>query len=199
MNSAKRHWRARALAVAAGLLIVAGLALTGSLFAAGADAYTLHGFKWKGPVVGYSVDDVRVEPYADEAMRLWSEPSMLRTVPGGSEIRIVVGTLSAPTLYEGQPAQANVQHSGEWITSCEVRLDPVYFFNLDGGTRQAVLTHELGHCMGLNHSKEPSIMQSPYLYAFSADDAAAMRSLYGQWQVLNLGFRSVVVGLASGE
>lgn len=198
MNSANRPRRLLFLMVAAGLLAGAGL-LRASLFPVGADAYTAHGFRWKTPVVGYSVGDARVQAYSDEAMRLWSEPSMLRAAPGGGDIRIVVDPLKEPIHYAGQPAQANVQHAGGWISSCEVRLDPVHYFNLEPGIRQAVLTHEVGHCMGLDHSKEPSIMQSPYLYTFGADDAEGMRGLYGPQRQFQLAFRAVLVGIASND
>jgi len=199
MSGDRGRLRTAALALAFGLLTAAGLVLAAGPFPGRADAYTLHGFRWNRSVVGYSVDDARIQPYADNAMRLWSEPSMLRAEPGGSDIRIVVGALLAPILYERQPAQANVQHSDGWITACEVRLDPSSFFDLEEWARQAVLTHELGHCLGLDHSRLPSIMQSPYLYAFSDDDAAAMRSLYGQQQALGVRFRFVVLGLATSR
>lgn len=199
MSGGWRHLCTAALVLAVGLLCAAGLVLATGPVPGRADAYTLHGFRWNRPVVGYSVGDARLQPYADNALRLWSEPSMLRAEPGGSDIRIVVGALRAPILYERQPAQANVQHAGGWITSCEVRIDPSSFFNLEEWARQAVLTHELGHCLGLDHSRVPSIMQSPYLYAFSADDAAAIRTLYGERQSLGLRFRFVVGELAASR
>jgi hypothetical protein len=131
-----------------------------------------------------------------ESMRLWGRSSTLRLAPGGDDITIVVAPLLPPVYYDGQPAQANVQQSGGVITACEVRIDPGHFFALTEAIRQSVLTHELGHCLGLDHSKSPSIMQSPYLYGFSDDDIAALQALYGVPQPLVLGSRLTVAGLA---
>lgn len=140
--------------------------------------YQPHGFKWASLSPGFSAA-AAVAGYTSEGVRQWSAVSAIRPSPGGSEIRVVVAPLLPPITYEGQPAQANVKSSSGRITSCEVRLDPVHFFALPEAARQNTVTHEIGHCIGLNHSEMPGIMKNPLFYSFSDDDAAGASSLYG--------------------
>lgn len=149
-----------------------------ALFVGTTFSYEPHGFKWAALDPAYTAD-ASVAGYTEEGMRQWSAVSGLSPRPGGSDIRVVVGTLLPPVTYFGQPAQANVKFSRGQINSCEVRLDPVHFFALPEQARQNTVTHEIGHCIGLNHSELPGLMKNPLFYDFSDDDAAGAVSLYG--------------------
>lgn len=142
-----------------------------------ARAYELHGFRWQTEVVGYEAD-VSLQPYAEASAATWQSVSGLR-FRAGTEIRVVVAPLLPPIDHPGQAAQANVAQTGGVLKSCEIRVDPVEFFRLPEAARLAVLAHEFGHCIGVNHSTKPGIMKNPMLYSFSEDDAEGARALYG--------------------
>lgn len=141
-------------------------------------AYRLLGTRWDRPTLGYTAD-AAVAGYADAGFAQWLHGSPLSASAGGSDIEIRVRPLAPPIFYEGQPAQANLDQQGTRIVHCEVRLDPDFFFRLSEAGRQNTVTHEIGHCLGLNHSDQPGIMMNPLLYSFSADDAAGLAAIYG--------------------
>ncbi|MBI2765047.1 MAG: matrixin family metalloprotease [Chloroflexi bacterium] len=141
-------------------------------------AFKLLGSKWDKKELGYTAD-AAVQAYADNGMAAWAGVSGITAVRGGSDIEVVVKPLLPPITYAGQPAQSNLTQGGGRITRCEVRLDPVYFFQQSEAGRAASVTHELGHCLGLDHSEVPSIMMNPSFYGFSGDDAAGAIFLYG--------------------
>lgn len=141
-------------------------------------AYRLLGTRWDRLALAYRADTA-VSAYALAGFAQWQDVSPLQASAGGNDVEIVVRPLAPPIFYEGQPAQANLSQDGTRITHCEVRLDPVFFFRLSEAGRQNTVTHEIGHCLGLNHSDQPGVMMNPLLYGFSADDAAAVVAVYG--------------------
>lgn len=141
-------------------------------------AYKLIGSKWDKRTLGYTADSA-VQGYTDNGMRLWAGIADITPQRGGSDIEVVVKPLLPPIFYPTQPAQANLAQGGGKITHCEVRLDPVHFMALNEAARAATVTHELGHCLGLDHSDVPSVMMNPFFYAFGADDIAGAQALYG--------------------
>jgi hypothetical protein len=198
MHMARRSRRFSAFLRAVSLLLISSTWAAGPHSTDRANAYELHGFRWSASVIGYSTTDVRVETYVTRSISLWQSAGRLSFAAGDSGIQVVVGPLLSPIDYPNQPAQANVSRSGPWITGCEVRLDPLHFFALSETARQGVVTHELGHCLGLAHSGEPGIMKSPYLYDFGDDDVRAVQALYPPAEPLrlNLAYRSIVGGIA---
>lgn len=165
----------RAVASAALSLIVL-LAVSRGL-AKPAAAYEFHGFRWPAGAISVSTDDPRLESYLTSGIAAWTDRTGL-TVYGGDGIVVVVGELKPPVHYSGQPAQANVTAHDGLIERCEVRVSPTHFFVLAEVARRAVITHELGHCLGIDHSESPGIMKNPFLYSFTDDDRAAARALY---------------------
>jgi hypothetical protein len=140
-------------------------------------AYRTLGSHWARTDLAYTADP-RLEAYARAAAVAWGGASSVRLREGGSDISIVVAPLLPPVYYQGQTAQANLVQAAGVISGCEVRVDPEHFFALSEAGRSNVVTHELGHCLGLDHSASPSLMLDPLLYGFTADDAAAIASLY---------------------
>ncbi|MCC6382956.1 MAG: matrixin family metalloprotease [Dehalococcoidia bacterium] len=136
------------------------------------------GPRWEQPVVAFSAEP-DLQPYVEAGATLWRGASALQLVGGGADVFVRSGPLAPPVHYAGQPAQANLSFVGSAIAHCEVRVEPVAFAQLSEAGRQNVVAHELGHCLGLDHSDQPSIMKNPLLYGFSADDVAGLAALYG--------------------
>lgn len=133
--------------------------------------------RWAKTSLGWTADGA-VAGYVANGMAQWSSASAITAYSGGSDIRVVVADLLPPIYYEGQTAQANLVQGGGQITFCEVRLDPAYFGALNDTGKQNTVTHELGHCLGLDHSDQPSVMMNPLFYGFGSDDRAGIASLY---------------------
>ncbi|MCA9831787.1 MAG: matrixin family metalloprotease [Dehalococcoidia bacterium] len=133
--------------------------------------------RWSTSEIGY-LSDPDLAGYVSAGMQQWASASGLHPYPGGGDIQVVFGPLAPPILHGHQSAQANVSFYGDAISFCEVRVDREKWFALNEFGRQNVLTHELGHCLGLNHSDQPGVMMNPTFYGFSSDDAAGIAALY---------------------
>jgi hypothetical protein len=134
-------------------------------------------FRWGKTELAYSTD-AAVAGYVANGVAAWTSSSGLTIAPGGSDIVVVVAPLRPPIIHSHQAAQANVAFYGQHIASCEIRVDAHAFFALNDFGRQNVITHELGHCLGMDHSDQPSVMLDPLFYSFSRDDAAGIASVY---------------------
>ena len=141
-------------------------------------AFKLIGGKWDKHTLAWSADG-SVSGYVANGMAAWSSVADIKGAAGGHDIDVIVAPMLPPVYYDTQPAQANVTQSGGIISHCEIRLHPVHFFALPPAAQQATVTHELGHCIGLDHSDTPSIMMNPSFYGFAADDAQGAIYLYG--------------------
>jgi hypothetical protein len=134
--------------------------------------------RWTTTQLGYSAD-AGLEAYTATGMALWSSASAIEAVAGGSDIRVVFGPLVGPVYHAHQAAQANLAFDAAGnITGCEVRVVEAEFRSLNEFGRQNVITHELGHCLGLDHSDVPGVMMNPRFYGLSSDDAETIRAKY---------------------
>jgi hypothetical protein len=123
-------------------------------------------------LLGLAVCAVRADTDDSQSMTAigmaqWESVSGARFGP----VTVHVAPLLAPIYYSEQAAQTWVGQDG-----CEVRLDPAYWPALSPQGRQNVVTHELGHCLGLDHSIEPGVMQNPLFFDFSPADGALARA-----------------------
>ncbi|MGD9932862.1 MAG: matrixin family metalloprotease [Dehalococcoidia bacterium] len=132
---------------------------------------------WATTEVGYLADP-ELAGYVSAGMAQWASASGLRPYAGGGDIQVTFAPLLPPIVHGHQSAQANVSFYGDSISYCEVRVDREKWLELNEFGRQNVLTHELGHCLGLDHSDSPGIMKNPTFYSFSGDDAAGIAALY---------------------
>jgi hypothetical protein len=119
----------------------------------------------------------------------------------------------------GASAMTRVFHDARGsITEADIALNPSQLFSTDRtpGTfdLEAVVTHEVGHLLGLSHSKDPSavmfdgvqrnkgVESSTNNWSLSSDDITRLRALYGA-NVIDAECCSSVVGnlgnLASGQ
>lgn len=135
------------------------------------------GSTWETMDIGYYADPQLAE-YTDTGMAQWASSSAIRPFAGGSQIKVVFGPLLPPITHPGQSAQANLSYYSGRISGCEVRVQPDLFLALNTFGRQNVITHELGHCFGLDHSDKEGVMMNPRFYGFSNDDAATIAQLY---------------------
>jgi hypothetical protein len=174
-RSARRGWRGAGLFFALGAAFIAAISFVTMAVPGEAGKTLVAG--WETNQVGYTAEP-QLTGYVDKAMGDWSASSGLRLFPGGSDIRIVFGELLPPIVHDYQAAQANVTFMGEHISYCEVRVHATEFYKMNEFGRQNVITHELGHCLGLDHSDVPSVMMNPRFYAFSNDDAATIAAVY---------------------
>ncbi len=133
--------------------------------------------RWSTTEIGY-LSDPDLAGYVAAGMQQWASASSLHPYAGGGDIQVVFGPLVPPILHGHQSAQANVSFYGDAISFCEVRVDREKWLALNEFGRQNVLTHELGHCLGLDHSDQPGVMMNPTFYGFSSDDAAGIAALY---------------------
>ena len=133
--------------------------------------------RWATTEIGY-IADPELAGYVSAGMAQWSSASGLRPYSGGGDIQVTFAPLRPPVAHGHQSAQANVSFYSDAISYCEVRVDRDKWLELTEFGRQNVLTHELGHCLGLDHSDAPGIMMNPSFYSFSGDDAAGIAALY---------------------
>jgi hypothetical protein len=134
--------------------------------------------RWATTELGYTGSH-ELAGYTAVGLALWSSSSGIRPYAGGEQIRVVYGPLIGPVYHQDQAAQANLTFDGSGnIVGCEVRVVIAEFLALNEFGRQNVITHELGHCLGLDHSDVPSVMMNPRFYSFSSDDAETVRGIY---------------------
>jgi hypothetical protein len=129
-------------------------------------------------------------------MATWSAYGDIRFAAGGHDIDFVhaePGTTGAwaemvpDLLCRDSSCQPPFQ-----IRHCEIRTGAKFFAEPDA-QRTKLLMHELGHCLGLDHTSEPSIMSVLPIggLTWSSDDVQGIQAIYGPssrigWSVLRL-------------
>jgi hypothetical protein len=100
------------------------------------------------------------------------------------------GTLAVTFTTTANGAGADDKHGGKsrfagQILDADILFNPAVTFSMDGGggsDLQTVLTHEIGHFLGLDHSAVVKAMMFPYAPPMERtlgwDDVAAISSLY---------------------
>lgn len=112
-----------------------------------------------------------LQPYVSQALSLWGQSSSIQDAGPGPDIYITYGQIPGsssayPELVSGV------------IRSCRIEVNPEYKSGLDPEGLLNVLTHELGHCLGLVHPGfHPSIMEST-ADGFSPYDSLTIGLLY---------------------
>lgn len=150
-----------------------------ALWPVASPAYVL-GPRWESLPVTY-VTDPGLEAETAAAISRWSAVSGFRAVPGvdgqgweGAQIEV---RLAYPDNRE-YGGVALLWHDGTFFQHCVINVNPDRWAADYPGDRMTILTHEMGHCLGLRHSDVYLSMMGEG-YVFSIDDALGARALYG--------------------
>jgi len=167
----------RTLACSALLLLVSQL-----------PAYELVGAKFESTVVTWSLakSAPRVRKAVEHALRDWSEvsPLIFVEVDSGADIRINFDPKGGPA--NEFLATTLIHLNEEKIVSADIIINArdYRWFGRKGHDLRSVISHEIGHALGLEHSPDPrSLMHGTFVpgevRTFSEDDIVAIVSLYG--------------------
>lgn len=136
-----------------------------------AKAYTVAG--WKYDHLDITYDDPRLR----DALLIWVEMSALRDGglrEEGADIRLVTITpWEWPTIL----GMAAPIHGADGIVEyCWVAINPIFGDQLPLG----VLAHEIGHCLGLEHTTVHDQLMGPFCCGLPGDDdRAGIQAIYG--------------------
>ncbi len=147
------------LAFAIALLIIIGLSKT-------AGAYVLEGPKWNHLSITHSDDS-----YLSQAINIWAKVSGITNGGFGTDI-----TVSSSKLPSNIGGYASWSSDGQFITHCDIVTNSLY------PPSMAVYIHEVGHCLGLGHSLDPTAIMyynGGNELSLTADDISGIQALYG--------------------
>lgn len=142
-------------------------------------AYTLTGSKWDHKAITYSCGN----PALAQAVKDWAAVSALEDGGCSANPDIIL------QVVDPWPYGANIAGVAGWAsvggktTGCVISVKPT------GVAHMGVITHEVGHCLGLGHSSEAfnepnaAYRNASMYYAccntIGADDRAGIVALYG--------------------
>lgn len=113
--------------------------------------------RWDKPVLTVHVADEAAWAGTDveASLEQWSSVFPLVLTDDADADVVLDGPLATDVVATDVGATATPQAEGSVLTGCRVALAPA----LHGQDVTGILTHELGHCLGLGHSIEgPSVM-----------------------------------------
>lgn len=136
-----------------------------------ARAYTIAGWKYDHLDITYN------DPRLRDALLIWVEMSALRDGglrEEGADIRLVTIT---PWPYPWLWGMAAPIHGEDGIVEyCWVAINPIFGDQLPLG----ILAHEIGHCLGLEHTTVPDQLMSEFCCGLPGDDdRAGIQAIYG--------------------
>ncbi|XP_068172621.1 transforming growth factor beta regulator 1 [Antennarius striatus] len=156
--------------------------------------------RWKNPSLTYTIakytPDLKredVEKSLHSALKMWSDAAPLRFTRVNHNKADVVFTFVRRTHGDYFPFDgprgvlAHAFNPGDGIGG-DVHFDEdeTWTVGRKGYSLFAVATHEIGHSLGLSHSRDPSAImyptyrqQSSSQYSLSKDDVLGIRALYG--------------------
>lgn len=133
-------------------------------------AYALTGPKWSHQAITYSCGNAVLAA----AVRAWANESGL--VDGGcsSTPDISLQILEPWPYTDGTAGYASWQGTNTVLQHCTITVP------LRNQAHTGVILHEVGHCLGLNHSADRNATMYPYCCApIGPDDIAGIQALYG--------------------
>jgi hypothetical protein len=132
-------------------------------------AYNLHPHKFPSGCITHSGD---ANNEVGAALTEWGKYANIQDCGPGNQITY---TLVDGPMYPGTTvrAEANANVVNNVTISCAITADRVT------GIRFETTIHEVGHCLGLRHSDDPSANMTPKCCnPINSDDIAGIRALY---------------------
>lgn len=168
--------------------IVTGLALAAGLLGQCREtsAYQLFSFKVETTAVTHAGP---LDGYLAEALREWGAYS---AVTDGGPGRMLVVDFDEADLPDGYAGEAHPIDQdgdfpglpGDYVASCRIAVSSAIWSSSSETDRQRLITHEVGHCLGIAHSDIRFTLMEPRQAAgephgpMTCDDAAAIAKLY---------------------
>ena len=128
---------------------------------------------WADPAVTHT-EDATLSGYVGVAFAQWGAHSAIRDGGPGNDVTITLGN-AAPAAGVTRCWSVGSGHAD--TTHCEIVLSRTYWTYTDETMRQRLMTHEMGHALGLGHS-DAGVMCATLCSDFSDDDAAGIAALY---------------------
>jgi hypothetical protein len=154
-------------------------------------SFTVRG-QWPDPaeltyrieIAGGPVDDARFRAAVEDAVARWQAagPVAFRAAAAGEPAHVVIGWRRG--AHDGcRPfgSSTEVAHTGPVSEGTFVHLDAARDWSEDGGALPRAVCHELGHVLGLGHSRDPDALMAldPEVDGPGSSDRAGLHSLYG--------------------
>lgn len=112
-------------------------------------AHTVYDAVWETKTITVSSSANKVD--LDPILAAWAGPITFKKVASGGQIRFFEGTV--PRGKEGAEATTTMDDEG-YLYDCSIRVH---------AKDTARLTHELGHCLGLEHSTSTKAKSNMYM------------------------------------
>jgi predicted Zn-dependent protease len=153
-------------------------------------AFDVYGFRFEKTEITWSLKSRvtrRVRKEIDAAFRDWTEASGLTFVEADSGADVEVDFGMTGGVANGILASTTISVSGDnRITSSSIWINgrDYKWFGRRGYSLRSVLSHEIGHAIGLDHSDVRSSLMYQYFYwgevrTLGPDDLAGVAFLYG--------------------
>ena len=134
-------------------------------------AAEFHGWKYDHSMLTYSAP---ADANFQDAFNAWVAYGNLQTVPVRGEADITVTNCLPIFRY----AHSDPRSVDGVVQGCDIVLGEEFYTLSEAGQR-GILTHEIGHCLGLYHSLNSSLMKNPRIWTTpTIDDATGIATLY---------------------
>lgn len=169
------------------LWVVVGLALAVGLLGQcrNTRAYQELGFTFSHTAITHSGP---LDAYLATALQTWGSYSEITDGGAGGDLMVVFDPgLPSSTAAEAHPLDAGRQYPislDDHAVSCWIAISPSSWAAAGEIDRQRLVTHEVGHCLGIAHSDVAGALMEPRQATgapegpFGCDDAAAIAALY---------------------
>jgi hypothetical protein len=159
-------------------------------------------WSFASPSITHSAVTPEIDAALAHALGAWGASSAISDAGPGTDIVAVWGdtpmvSQAYPDIcYEHDPACAATP--GE-IRSCVIEVDPWWAEHAERQWAQDMITHEVGHCLGLIHpGVSPSIMEA-ITDGFSPYDAETIAALYPRTEPVVEVYRVFVPSLTASR